>query len=104
MWRRLFVLHHIWVLAVLEFHRGVCNMPKKRNQHVVPTGDGKWGVRGEGNERLTRVTNTQREAIDAARDIARNQGSEVVIHRPDGRIRDRDSYGNDPNPPKDRKH
>jgi hypothetical protein len=79
-------------------------MPKKRNQHVVPTGDGKWGVRGEGNERLTRVTNTQREAIDAARDIARNQGSEVVIHRPDGRIRDRDSYGNDPNPPKDRKH
>jgi hypothetical protein len=27
-----------------------------------------------------------------------------VIHRPDGTIRDKDSYGNDPNPPKDKKH
>jgi len=74
-----------------------------KNQHVVPTGDD-WGVRGEGNGRLTSIHDTQGEAIDAARDIARNQHSEVVIHRPDGRIRDRDSYGNDPFPPRDRKH
>lgn len=71
----------------------------KSNQHVVPSGD-KWGVKGEGNSRLTSVHDTQRQAIDAAREIARNQQSEVVIHRPDGRIRDRDSYGNDPFPPK----
>lgn len=44
------------------------------------------------------------EATDATRDIARNQGSEVVIHRPNGQIRDRDSYGNDPNPPRDKRH
>ena len=74
-----------------------------KNQHVVPTDDG-WGVRGEGNDRLTSRHDTQADAIDAARDIAINQRSEVVIHRPDGRIRDRDSYGNDPFPPKDRKH
>ncbi len=42
--------------------------------------------------------------MDAARDIARNQRSEVVIHDRQGRIRDRDSYGNDPNPPTDRVH
>ena len=77
---------------------------KKKNQHVVPTSDGKWGVRGEGNSRLTRKTNTQQEAIDIARQIARNQQAEVVIHRRDGTIRDKDSYGNDPYPPKDRKH
>lgn len=70
----------------------------KKNQHVVPNGDG-WGVRGEGNERLTSRHRTQGEAIDAARDIATRNRSEVVIHRPDGRIRDRDSYGNDPFPP-----
>jgi len=75
----------------------------KKNQHVVPTSDGKWGVRGEGNQRLTRRTNTQGEAINIARKIARNQRSEVVIHRPTGQIRDKDSYGNDPNPPRDRK-
>jgi hypothetical protein len=50
------------------------------------------------------VHDTQREAADRAREIARNQHSEVVIHRRDGTIRDSDSYGNDPNPPRDRKH
>ena len=70
------------------------------DQHVVPH-DGDWGVRGEGNERLTSIHETQSEAIDAARGIAINQRSEVVIHRPDGRIRDKDSFGPDPVPPKD---
>jgi uncharacterized protein YdaT len=74
-----------------------------KNQHVVPHG-GSWAVRGEGNERVTSTHDTQAEAIDAARGIAGNQRSEVVIHRPNGRIRDRDSYGNDPCPPQDKKH
>lgn len=75
----------------------------KKNQHVVPTGDGKWGVRGEGNSKITKKTSTQSEAIDVARDIAKKQNSEVVIHRKDGKIRDKDSYGNDPFPPEDKK-
>lgn len=74
-----------------------------KDQHVVPHGNG-WAIRGEGNQRVTSVHQTQREAADRAREIARNQGSEVVIHRRDGTIRDSDSYGNDPNPPRDRKH
>lgn len=75
----------------------------KRNQHVVRRPDG-WAVRGEHNTRDTSHHPTQAEAIDAARGIARNQRSEVTIHGRDGRIRDRDSYGNDPTPPTDRKH
>jgi uncharacterized protein YdaT len=74
-----------------------------KKQHVVPRDSG-WAVRGEGNSRDTSHHGTQRDAIDAARDIAQNQKTEVVVHRPDGRIRDSDSYGNDPNPPKDQKH
>lgn len=70
-----------------------------KDQHVVPAGDD-WGVRGEGNERLTSIHDTQAEAIEAAREIARNQHSELVIHRPNGRIRGGNSYGNDPYPPK----
>jgi uncharacterized protein YdaT len=76
---------------------------RKKDQHVVPHDD-KWGVRGEGNSRLTSIHDTQGEAIDRAKDIARNERSEVVIHRRDGTIRDSDSYGNDPNPPKDTRH
>ena len=76
----------------------------KKNQHVVPTEAGNWGVRGEGNSKLTKVTSTQSDAIDVAQNIARNKKVEVVIHRRDGTIRDKDSYGNDPYPPKDKKH
>ena len=78
-------------------------MRKKKNQHVVPAGE-KWGVRKAGNPRLTSKHRTQKLAIERARKIAKKQKSEVVIHRPDGRIRDKDSYGNDPIPPRDRKH
>lgn len=69
-----------------------------KNQHVVPR-NGQWAVRGAGNVKATRVFSTQGEAIDAAREIARNQGTELVIHRPDGRIREKNSYGGDPFPP-----
>lgn len=75
----------------------------KKNQHVVPRGDN-WAVKGAGNEKATKVVGTQKEAIEIAREIAINQHSEVVIHGVNGRIRDKDSYGNDPNPPKDKKH
>ena len=74
------------------------------NQHVVRRGGSEWAVRGEGNGRDTSRHTTQGAAIDAARDIAKNQRSEVVIHGRDGLIRDRDSYGNDPCPPKDARH
>lgn len=70
-----------------------------RNQHVVPR-DGEWAVQGAGNERATAIVPTQQEAIEIAREIARNQQSELLIHGRNGQIRARDSYGNDPYPPK----
>lgn len=75
----------------------------KKNQHVVPHGN-EWAVKGENNSRKTAIVDTQAQAIKIAREIATNQKSEVVIHRSNGTIRDKDSYGNDPNPPKDKKH
>jgi hypothetical protein len=75
----------------------------KKNQHVVPLGNG-WAVKGEGNTRFTVITEIKKDAVEAAREIARNNHSELVIHGRDGRIQDKDSYGNDPNPPKDQKH
>lgn len=74
-----------------------CPMSGK-NQHVVKRDDG-WAVRGEGNSKDTSHHRTQQEASEAARSIAQNQKSEVLIHGQDGKIRARDSYGNDPYPP-----
>ena len=72
---------------------------RKKNQPVLPHGN-QWAVKGEKNERATKIVNTQTEAIKIARDIAINQKSELVIHRPNGQIRDKDSHGNDNFPPK----
>ena len=70
-----------------------------KSQHVVPR-DGKWAVRRAGADRVSRKFDTQREAIEAARDMARNQGTELYIYGQDGRIRERNSYGKDSFPPK----
>ena len=71
----------------------------KRNQHVVPQGK-KWAVKGAGASRATTVHNTQKEAIDRARTISKAQKTELLIHGRNGQIRERDTHGRDPFPPK----
>lgn len=66
-----------------------------KNQHVVPRNGG-WGVRGAGNSRDSGIFPTQQAAIERARQIARGQHSELVIHGRDGKIRGKTSYGRDP--------
>ncbi|WP_369916821.1 DUF2188 domain-containing protein [Lysinibacillus sp. 2017] len=70
-----------------------------KNQHVTPK-DGMWQVKGAGNSRATSIHQTQQQAIKAAQSIAKNQKSELFIHNREGQIRERNSYGNDPYPPK----
>lgn len=70
-------------------------MGKGKNQHVVKHPDG-WAVKGAGNSKATKVTKTQKDAADVARNIAKNQQSELLIHGRNGQIREKDSHGNDP--------
>ncbi len=65
--------------------------PRTHHQHVVPHEEG-WAIKGEGNERYTSIHKTQAQAIRRAKQIARNYGSDVIIHSEDGTIRDRMSY------------
>lgn len=74
-------------------------MPK--NIHVTHRKDGSWAVKGEGDTRASGLYETQHEAIDVGRDIAKNNRSELFIHNRKNRIRDRDSFGGDPFPPRD---
>ena len=75
----------------------------KKNQWVTIHPKG-WAVKGEGNTKVTKITKTQKEAIDIAKRIAKNQKSELIIQSTKGKIRSKDSYGNDPFPPKDKEH
>lgn len=76
-------------------------MSKRGSVHVVPRNDG-WVIRMEGSSRATAVHKTQRAAVEAARVIARNQNTDLVIHGRDGRVRDWDSYEPEPLPPRNR--
>ena len=71
----------------------------KRNQHVVPVGNG-WAVKHPGQERASVITSSQKEAIEYARKLARNEHADLIIHGRDGKIRDRSSYAKDSHSPK----
>ncbi|QGH35151.1 DUF2188 domain-containing protein [Gracilibacillus salitolerans] len=68
--------------------------------HVIPHPNGGWQVKKGGSDKASSIHSTQQEAINAARATSQREGLELVIHRPDGRIRDKDSHGNDTYPPK----
>jgi hypothetical protein len=75
----------------------------KRNIHVVPSGN-RWAVKKAGINKPVSTHKSQELARKSAVPLAKQNKSEVVIHSRDGKIRDKDSYGPDPHPPKDRKH
>lgn len=64
---------------------------------VHPNG---WAVKREGSERATQTFSTQAEAIAHGRALAKKDKVEFILQGRDGQIRERDSYGNDPHPPK----
>lgn len=74
-------------------------MADKRNVHTVKTDKG-WGNKRAGGTRVDRHYETKSEAQSAGRDTAKKSGVEHLIHNKDGKIGSRNSYGNDPYPPK----
>jgi hypothetical protein len=73
----------------------------RKTTHVVPNKDrGGWKVKQGGGESASGFYPTKKEAVERAREISRNQGTELVIHKQDGTISESDSHGNDPHPPK----
>jgi hypothetical protein len=72
---------------------------KKPPVHTVPHGDG-WANRREGARRVDKVHDTKADAQRAGRQTARRDRTEHVVHGRDGKIQGRNSYGNDPYPPR----
>jgi hypothetical protein len=67
--------------------------------HVVPQTGG-WVIRSEGSSRAKSLHGTQREAVEAARTLAKSKATTLVIHGRDGRVKAWDSYSPDPLPPR----
>lgn len=69
------------------------------NIFVSPYKDGKYQVKIGGHMYPEKVTRTQIEAINFAHALAKQFGGEIVIQGKNGKIRQKNSYGNDPYPP-----
>lgn len=82
-----------------DVERGTVMADEKKNVHTVPAEDG-WANRREGGKRASSIHATKAEAQAAGREAAKKDGVEHLIHKKDGTIGDRNSYGNDPHPPK----
>ena len=80
----------------------------RKTVHVTSSMTGQWVVRRSGSDKASKAFSTQREAVDFARTAAerasKKEDVDLIVHGRDGRIRQKDSYGSDPNPPRDKKH
>jgi hypothetical protein len=71
-----------------------------KNYWTSPRSEGGWSVRKAGAERAASIHDSQEDAWKEAKRLARGAGSEAILKGRDGQIRARNSYGNDPFPPK----
>jgi uncharacterized protein DUF2188 len=67
----------------------------KNDVHTLPWRDG-WANKRESATRVHETYPTQRAAIHEGREMAKRTRSEHFIHRRDGMIRARNTYGHDP--------
>jgi hypothetical protein len=77
-------------------------MMAKKNVSVGPSGTGRWNMNVGGKVKSSHQK--QSTAIEKAKPIAKKLATDLTIRGRDGKIRSKDSYGPDPNPPKDTEH
>ncbi|MCZ4410533.1 DUF2188 domain-containing protein [Cryomorphaceae bacterium 1068] len=80
-------------------------MSKRKEIHIVPNKErGGWDAKKNNAERASKHFDKKDEAMQWGKEKAKQDGAELIPHKRDGRIQNPNSYGNDPNPPKDKKH
>lgn len=80
---------------IIKNYKERCKMVKKRH-HVVPSAKRGWIVRKGGALKASKTFNSKKDATKYARKVSKNQKSELIIHKKDGTINRKESYGRDP--------
>ena len=75
-------------------------MSKCKTHHLVPNSNGGWDVKKGGRKRSIKHFSTKAAGEKFSQSLSRNQKSEFVIHKKNGRIQRSDSNGGDTYPPK----
>jgi len=82
-------------------------MSKQQDRMVYRRPDGTWVNQRNDADRASSLHDTQQDAVNAARDMLKNQGGgELIVNGINQKIRSKDTIppGNDPCPPKDTEH
>lgn len=77
-------------------------MGNRKERHVVPSSGGGWDSKKNNAQRASKHFNTKEEAMQWSREKAKQEKSELIPHKKDGTIQNPNSYGKDPNPPRDK--
>jgi uncharacterized protein DUF2188 len=75
----------------------------KTARHVIPNLRGGWSVRKTGASRATRVFDRQADAVRFGQQVARRERTALYVHRHDGTIEQKDTYGSDSHPSRGRR-
>ncbi|MEA1961455.1 MAG: DUF2188 domain-containing protein [Bacillota bacterium] len=72
----------------------------KKAIHTVPNAKGGWDNKRQGSDRTVSHADTKIEAVKSGREQAIKDNTEHIIHNKNGQFGARNSYGNDPFPPR----
>ena len=86
----------IYEKATIKLYYLIIKMAKNKQIWVSPSGNN-WRVHRPGAARSIKITDTQQEGFEKARQVARNQGGELIMQGRNGQIREKNSYS----PPRD---
>lgn len=76
---------------------------RKKSIHVVHNPKGGWDTKKDNAKKASKHFDTKKEAGESAKKQGKREKTEVITHNKKGKIERRESYGNDPYPPKDKK-
>jgi hypothetical protein len=71
-------------------------MARKAQVAVEPRQNATWAVQTDGTQRADSLHDRKSDAVTRGRELAQNKKTELVIKNENGRIAQKDSYGNDP--------
>jgi len=91
-----------WIEAEVKRPEKRVSVMARKTHHVVPDAQGGWNIKKGGAIRVSGHYQRKQDAIDRAKEICRNQGTELVIHKKDGTIERKASRRRDPFPLRDR--
>lgn len=78
-------------------------MKKKINQKWISPHPKGWKIQSAGTTKPVKVVKNKAEALDFGTRFAKSNNSELVIQKKNGQIQNSNSFGKDPNPPRDTK-